>query len=333
MDLTTKYLGLQLNNPLVAGASPMSRELANIKALEQAGVGAVVLYSLFEEQIEHERGEHDHYVDGAPSFAEALSYFPDMGAEYFPRGPEAYVKHVRAAKAAVSIPVIASLNGTTTGGWVDYAKQLEDAGADALELNIYHIATDPKVSGADVEARYVDVVKAVKASVGIPVAVKLGPFFSSLAHFAGQLDAAGADGLVLFNRFYQPDIDLDALEVQPDLVLSSPHEMRLPLRWIAILDPVVKADLAATTGVYTAGDVLKLLMAGANVTMLCAALLTRGPAVVGQILGELTSWMTEREYTGVQQMIGSMNHRACENPSGFERANYMKALQQYELQV
>ena len=330
MDLTTDYLGLRLKNPLVAGASPLSRQVEDVRALAGAGVSAVVLYSLFEEQIEHERAAHEHFEEaGTESFAEALTYLPNL--DYFPRGPEDYIAHVGKVKQAVDIPVIASLNGTTRGGWVKYARMLQDAGADALELNIYHVASDPTVNAASVEARYLGVVAAVKEEVTIPVAVKLSPFFSSFAHFAQRLDEAGADGLVLFNRFHQPDIDLEELEVKPDLELSAPHELRLPLRWIAILDPLVKASLAATSGVYRGTDVIKLLLAGADVVMLCAALLKSGPQAARTILAELEAWMTEREYESVKQLQGSMNQRACENPGAFERAQYMKALQLYQV--
>ncbi len=325
MDLATNYLGLRLKNPLVAGASPLSRVVSSVRMLEDAGIAAVVVYSLFEEQIEHDRRAHAHFEQiGTNSYAEAASYIPAL--DYVPRGPEGYVEHLGQVKQAVDIPVIASLNGSTLGGWIDYAKMLEQAGADALELNIYDIATDPDQSALDVEARYVEVLRAVKESVSIPVALKLSPFFSSLAHFARRVDECGVDGLVLFNRFYQPDIDLEELEVIPDLVLSAPHELRLPLRWIAILDPLLDASLAASTGIYTAADVLKLLLAGADVTMLCAVLLRDGPMAVGELLRGVTEWMLEHEYTGLQQIRGSMNQRSCSNPAGFERANYMQAL-------
>lgn len=328
MDLATNYLGLRLKNPLVAAASPLSREVGTVRALEDAGIAAVVVYSLFEEQIEHEREEHHHFEAlGTESFAESLSYTP--GLEYVPRGPQEYVTHVERIKEAVEIPVIPSLNGHSLGGWIGYAKLLQDAGADALELNIYNIVSDATLSAADVENRCLDIVSAVKQSLSIPVALKLGPYFTSLPHFACRLDEAGVDGLVLFNRFYQPDIDLETLDVLPDLVLSAPHEMRLPLRWIAILDPLVGASLAATTGVYRAQDVLKLLMVGADAAMLCAALLRHGPGVVSTILEDMTEWMAEHEYESVHQMQGSMNHGACPDPSKFERGNYMKALHSY----
>lgn len=328
MDLTTTYLGLRLKNPLIASASPISRELDNVRALEDAGIGAVVLYSLFEEQITHEAGEHDHFAgQGVDSYAEALSFFPAL--DYFPRGPDEYVEHIGRVKEAVDVPVIPSLNGTTTGGWMRYASMLQEAGADAIELNCYMLATDPKHSADDVEHRYLELLAAVKETVSIPVALKLSPYFSSLAHFAKRLDAQGVDGFVLFNRFYQPDIDLEALEVIPNVVLSAAHEMRLPLRWIAILDPLVEASLAASTGVYNGADTIKLLMVGADAVMLCAALLKKGPKVTGQILGEMTTWMEEHEYLSVRQMQGSMNHETCPDPCAFERANYMKALQSY----
>jgi dihydroorotate dehydrogenase (fumarate) len=328
MDLTTNYVGLRLKNPVVAGASPLSRDIDSIRALEDAGVSAIVLYSLFQEQIEHEHGAHEHFQQaGAETSAEALSYMPAL--DYFPRGPEEYVEHVGRAKEAVNVPVFASLNGTTIGGWVEYARKLQEAGADGLELNVYHLATDPEASASQVEDQYLEIVRAVKSAVRIPVALKLGPFFSSLAHFAKRLDESNVDGLVLFNRFYQPDIDLEALDVVPNLTLSAPHELRLPLRWIAVLDPLIDASLAASTGVYTAGDVLKLLLAGADVTMLCAALLRTGPSVVTTILTELTNWLEEHEYEGVRQLKGSMNHRTSADPGAFERANYMQALQSY----
>lgn len=328
MDLTTNYLGLHLRNPLVAGASPLSRQVDAVRALADAGVAAVVIYSLFQEQIEHELNRHDHFMDyGADSFAESLNYLPKL--DYFPRGPHEYVEHVARVKKAVDIPVFASLNGSTRSGWIEYAHMLQEAGADGIELNLYHLETDPNVTAADVEQRYLDVVSELKERVNIPFALKLGPFFSSLAHFARQLDERGVDGLVLFNRFYQPDVDLETLDVVPDLVLSAPHEVRLPLRWIAILDPLVEASLAATTGVYTAADVLKLIMAGADVTMLCATLLRNGTSMVTRLLDQITQWMHDHEYVSIHQMHGCMNHRTCPDPAAFERANYMKALHSY----
>ncbi|MCP4593744.1 MAG: dihydroorotate dehydrogenase-like protein [bacterium] len=328
MDLSTEYLGLNLKNPLIASASPLSRDVASVRAMEDAGIAAVVTYSLFQEQIEHENAEHQHFQEhSTESFAEALSYFPAQ--RDYRRGPDEHLDHLAAVKKAVDIPVIASINGTTTGGWIDYAGKIEQAGADALELNIYSIVTDPTQDAATVEGSYLEVVRAVKQAVKLPVAVKLTPSFTALAYFAQQLGDAGANGLVLFNRFYQPDIDLEVLEIMPDVVFSAPHEMRLPLRWIAILDPLVKTDLAAGTGIYTSFDVLKLLMAGADVTQLCATLLRNGCGAIDQILAGMVEWMTDHEYDGLKQLRGSMNQKACPDPAAFERGQYMKALNEY----
>jgi dihydroorotate dehydrogenase (fumarate) len=329
MDMSTTYLGLDLKNPLVAAASPLSREVASVRELEDAGVAAVVMYSLFQEQVEHEDAAHDHAMEaGTESFAEALSYFPAQPD--YRRGPEQYLEHLSAVKNAVGIPIIASLNCTSSGGWIEYAAKMELAGADALELNVYRVATDPTVNAAAVEKLYIEILREVKRAVKLPVSVKLTPYFSSLANFAKCLDDAGADGLVLFNRFHQPNIDLDAMEVVPEVVFSSPHEMRMPLRWIAVLDPLVKASLAATTGVYTAPDVLKLLMAGADVTQLCGALLRDGIRSVDQILGEMKLWLEKHDYSGVRELQGSMNQRSCPDPAAFERGQYMKALNAYK---
>jgi dihydroorotate dehydrogenase (fumarate) len=329
MDLTTKYLGLTLKNPIVPAASPLSHSLDGMKQLEDAGASAIVMYSLFEEQILQEKSELLHYLSrGTESFAEALSYFPDV--QQYNLGPEEYLELVQKAKTSLMIPIIGSLNGASTGGWVEYAKNIEQAGADAIELNIYVVSADPKLSGADVESMYVDILRSVKSKVRIPVAMKLSPFFSSTAHVAHQLDKAGADALVLFNRFYQPDIDLDTLEVKPSVNLSTPHEIRLPLRWIAILYGKVKANLAATSGIHDADDVLKLLMAGADVTMLCSALLKHGPGHIKTVLHDLEQWMTENEYISVHQMKGSMSQKSVKEPTAFERANYMKSLQSYK---
>ncbi len=328
MDLSTTYLGLELKNPLVASASPLSRDVASVRSLEDSGIAAVVMYSLFQEQIEHDAAEQDHYEDfGGGSFAEATSYFPAQAE--FPRGPDAYLEHLSAIKEAVGIPVIASLNGSSPGGWMEYAKGMEQAGADALELNTYFLATDPETTSEAIEQRYFEALASVRASVRIPVAMKINPYISALAHFAKRLDEGGVDGLVLFNRFYQPDIDLDQLDIDPTLTFSAMYEMRLPLRWIAILDPQLKCSLAASTGVYNYTDVLKLVMAGASVTMLCAALLQYGPPVIGRILEGLTTWMAEREYESVRQMQGSMNLASCRNPAAFERGNYMRALNSF----
>lgn len=330
MDLRTTYMNMQLKNPLVASASPLSREVANVRAMEDAGMAAVVMYSLFEEQISHETAEVDHYLSqGTGSFAEALDFFPEP--EIYHKGPDEYLEHIRRLKEAVDIPVIASLNGASPGGWTHYAQLMAEAGADALELNVYHIATDPTVSGAQVEQLYVDVLSEVKQLVNIPVAIKLSPFFSSMAGMAKQLDLAGADALVLFNRFYQPDFDLEELDVVSNVILSTPMAARLPLRWIAILHGRISADLAATSGVHQAEDVLKMLMAGASVTMMCSALLKNGIGHAWRVLDEIKAWMEEREYISVSQLQGSMSQAACSNPEAYERANYMRALNTFEM--
>lgn len=320
---------MQLKNPLVPSAGPLSHSMDGLKRLEDAGASAIVMYSLFEEQIAHEEAELNHYLSvGTESFAEALTYFPE--AESYNLGPEEYLDLIHSAKQSLEIPVIGSLNGISTGGWIKYAKKIEQAGADALELNVYYIPTNTTLSGQSVEERYLEVLKAVKSTVRIPVAMKLSPFFSSMAAMARRLDDAGANGLVLFNRFYQPDIDLETLEVVPDVILSTPQALRLPLRWIAILHGQVKASLAATSGIHTSQDVLKMLMAGADVTMLCSALLRHGPGRIKEILVELNQWMLDHEYSSVRQMKGSMSQKSVADPAAFERANYMKALNSYK---
>ena len=325
IDLTTRYLGLSLTSPLVASASPLGERLDTICRLEDAGAAAVVLPSLFEEQISLESAQLDHHLShGAESYAEALSYFPDLHT--YRLGPDGYLEHVRRAKARVRIPVIGSLNGVSSGGWIDYARRIEQAGADALELNIYHIPTDPVVSGAEVEQMYFDLVRDVKASVTVPVAVKLGHAFTAMANVASRLDAAGADALVLFNRFYQPDFDLETLEVTPRLTLSHSWELLLRLHWTAILYGHVRADLAVTGGVHTAEDVLKAMMAGARAAMLASALLQHGIEHLGRIRTDLVTWMETHEYESIRQMQGSMSYRAVRAPAAFERANYMKVL-------
>lgn len=332
MDLKTTYLGLNLKNPIVPSASPLANEIDNIKKMEDAGASAVVLESLFEEQIRHESKELDHYLQfGAESFAEAVTYFPESSD--YRIGPEEYLEHIRMAKEAVDIPVIASLNGVTVGGWIDYSRKMEKAGADALELNVYYIPTSSRLSGVEVENLYIDILKAVKSAVKIPVAMKLSPFFSSLSHFTRRLDEHDVNGLVLFNRFYQPDIDLEELEVIPNVILSTPQAMRLPLRWIAILYGRIKSDLAATSGIHTAQDVIKMLMAGANVTMMCSALLRNGIPHITTVLNGLKAWMDEHEYDSVNLMQGSMSQKNVADPSSFERANYQKALQSYRPNV
>jgi dihydroorotate dehydrogenase (fumarate) len=328
MDLSTTYLGLKLRTPLVPAASPLSEEIDTIKLMEDSGASAVVLYSLFEEQLRQDSAELDHHMEhGTYSFAEALTYFPEP--EEFRLGPEEYLKHIAKAKAAVKIPVIASLNGSSVGGWTDYAKQIQQAGADALELNIYNIPTDMDLSAAKIEDMYLEIVKAVKGAVKIPVAVKLSPFFTNFANMARRLDNSGANGLVLFNRFYQPDIDLESLEVKPNILLSTPMAMRVPLRWVALLYGKLNASLAATSGIHRASDVLKMLMAGADVTMLCSALIRHGVRQVGVIERDLVAWMEEHEYQSVAQLKGSMSQKNCAEPSAFERAQYMKAISQF----
>lgn len=327
-DLKTKYLGLELKNPLVASSSPLSTTLDGIKRLEEAGASAVVLFSLFEEQLLQESNSLDHFLaQGTDSFGEALSYFPQ--AENYHLGPDAYLELIRKARASVGIPLIASLNGVSKGGWTEYAKAIAEAGASALELNVYYVPTNPAINGAEVETMYRDVVAEVKSHVNIPVAVKLSPYFSSTAHMAQQMVDAGASGLVLFNRFYQPDFDLDKLEVQPRLVLSTSEELRLPLRWIAILYGRIAADFAITSGVHTHLDVIKSMMAGARVTMMASELLKNGVGRIGEILTQLQAWMEEFEYESVQQMQGSMSQKNVAEPAAFERANYMRMLQSW----
>ena len=328
MDLTTTYLGLKLKNPLVPSSSPLSRNLSSLKRMEDSGAAAIVLYSLFEEQITLESHTLNHYLtQGVESFPEALTYFPEA-AEY-DTGPKDYLEHIRKAKDALDIPIIASLNGVSTGGWVKYARNIQDAGADALELNIYYLPTDPNITGAEVEQIYLDVLRDVKEAVTIPVAMKLSPYFSALANMARQLDGGSADGLVLFNRFYQPDLDIENLEVVPHLLLSTSSELRLPLRWIAILYGRIEADLALTTGIHTAEDVLKGLMAGASVTMLASELLRNGVGRVGEILVDLERWLVEYEYESINQLQGSLSQINCAEPAAFERANYMRVLSSF----
>jgi dihydroorotate dehydrogenase (fumarate) len=331
-DLTTTYLGLHLKNPLVASASPLSKKLETVRRIEDAGASALVMYSLFEEQITHDSYELDHYLErGTHSYAEAMSYFPDMGN--YNLGPEPYLEHLHKIKQVVSIPVIGSLNGISSGGWVEYAQRIEQAGADALELNIYYLPTDPDLTGAELEEDYVQLVKDVRAKIKLPIAVKLSPYFSALPNLAKRIVEAGADGLVLFNRFYQPDFDLEELEVVPNLVLSTSHELRLPLRWIAILYGRIAADFALTSGVHTAQDVLKAMMAGANVAMMTSTLLENGVGRIMHILTDLQEWMEEHEYESIEQMRGSMSQQAVTEPAAFERANYIRALNTFDQYV
>jgi dihydroorotate dehydrogenase (fumarate) len=332
IDLTTKYLGLTLKNPLVVSASPLSEDVGNIRRMEDAGASAVVLPSLFEEQIHVESNTLDRFLwQGTDSFAESLSYIPNMAG--YKLGPDGYLEHIRRAKQAVKIPIIGSLNGVSTGGWVGYAKKIEEAGADALELNIYFIPTNAEMSGERVEQMYVDLVSQVKSSIRIPVAVKIGAYFSSLPNMARRLDQAGAAALVLFNRFYQPDFDLENLEVVPNLILSTPHELLLRLNWVAVLYGKIQADLAITGGVHTGLDVLKSMMAGARVAMMTSALLRHGIGHLATMHTELLKWMEEHEYESIHQMQGSMSQRAVADPSAFQRANYVKVLSSYALKA
>ncbi len=329
MDLSTHYLGLKLRTPLVISASPLSEDIDNIRRMEDAGASAVVLHSVFEEQLRQDRLEmHRHLEQGTESYAEALTYFPEPGE--YRLGPNEYLRHIWRAKEATKIPIIASLNGSSKGGWTDFARQIQRAGADALELNIYYIPTDMNQTGTEVELTYLEILKEVKAAVKIPVAVKLSPFFSNFANMAKRLDAAGANGLVLFNRFYQPDIDLETLEVKPNILLSTPMAMRLPLRWVAILYGKIAANLAATSGIHRASDVLKMLMAGADVTMLCSTIMRHGFPQIALIESELKQWLEDHDYESVTQIKGSLSQKNCAEPTVFERAQYMKALCTYQ---
>ncbi len=319
---------MTLRTPLVPSASPLSDDLDDIRKMEDAGASAIVLRSLFEEQITRESEALQQTLTyGTESFAEALTYLP--APEEFVVGPEAYLNQIRRAKEAVSIPIIASLNGMSIGGWVEYAQKMQQAGADALELNIYFIPTEMDRDSTEIEQVYLDILKAVKDVVSIPVSVKLGPFFSNMASMARRLDQGGADGLVLFNRFYQPDMDLETLEVKPNVLLSTPQAMRLPLRWIAILYDRVKCDMAATGGIHSSDDVLKMLMAGASVAQFCSALLIHGIDHLRKIETGLVEWMEEHDYQSVRQMQGSMSQKYCSDPSAFERSQYMRSILSY----
>jgi dihydroorotate dehydrogenase (fumarate) len=330
IDLSTTYLGLKLKNPLVASSSPMCEDVANIRRMEDAGASAVVLHSLFEEQIALESYDLDRFISAGEEVGpESTTHFPDLLG--YNRGPQGYLEHIRKAKEAVSIPVIASLNGTSVGGWINYAKEMQQAGADALELNIYYIPVDAEVTGEQVEQKYCDLVREVKAAVQIPVAVKLGPYFSSLVNMAKRLEASGADGLVLFNRFYQPDFDLESLEVVPNLILSNQYELLLRLNWIAVLYGNIKPDMALTGGVHTATDVVKAMMAGAKVAMTTSALLKKGITYLDTMLTELLVWLGDHEYDSIRQMQGSMSRNSVPQPQAFERANYMKVLSSYAM--
>ena len=328
MTLTTNYLGLPLKNPIVASSSPLSHTVDSIQRLEDAGASAVVMYSLFEEQITFDSLYIDHYLSkNTNSFAESLNYFPEM--DQYNVWPDEYLNLIRHAKDTVDIPIIGSLNGVSIGGWTNYATLMEDAGADALELNVYYLPTSLEVTGREVEDIYIDMLRQVKKSVTIPIAIKLSPYFSSIAHMSKRLADFGADGLVLFNRFYQPDLDLEKFEVAPRLVLSNSDELRLPLRWVAILYGRLMTDFAITTGIHNSQDVLKGLMAGAKVTMMASELLQNGMRRIKEILTEVEAWMDEHEYASVAQMIGSMSQQHCTEPAAFERANYMKTLDSF----
>lgn len=325
MDLTTTYMGLDLKHPLVPSASPLSKNVDSIRSLEDAGASAVVMYSLFEEQITHESHRLDYFLSyGTESFAEALSYFPEMSS--YNIGPDEYLTLISKARTATNIPIIGSLNGVSSGGWIDYAQKIEQAGAHGLELNVYYLPTDPHLSGANVEQMYLDVLADVKQTVSIPVAMKLSPFFSATANIAHRLVLQGVNALVLFNRFYQPDFDLENLTVTPNLVLSDPNELRLPLRWVSILYGRIPVDFAITSGVHTHLDVLKSMMAGAKVTMVASELLQHGLKRINEILAEMIWWMEEHEYESVKQMQGSLSQQNVAEPAAFERANYMKIL-------
>lgn len=329
MDLSTSYLGLQLAHPLVASASPLTKSIEGIMNLVEAKPAAIVMHSLFEEQLNETSSELDHYMSyGTESFGEALTYFPEIDS--FDVGPDLYLEHISKAKRYSDIPIIGSLNGSSKGGWINFAKMIEDAGADALELNIYHIPTDPLIDSADVEAMYLETVENVVKAISIPVAVKLGPFFSSVPNICMKMSNLGVKGFVLFNRFYQPDIDINHLEVLPNLTLSDSKDLRLPLRWVAILFGKIEADFAISSGVHRAEDVLKGMMAGANVTMMAAQLLKYGVQRIGDIKKEIELWMEEHEYSSIQQMRGSMSQHRVTDPEAFERANYMKILNSYK---
>jgi dihydroorotate dehydrogenase (fumarate) len=332
IDLTTKYLGLAFKNPLVASASPLSKKAATAKKLGDAGIGGIVMYSLFEEEIIHEGLALDHFLNqGTDVSQEAQTSFPDF--EHYNTGPEGYLKQIEKLKKDLSIPVIASLNGTTTGGWVKYAKMIEDAGADALELNFYHVPTSLSTGAAELEQRFLQLIGDVRQEVRIPLAVKLSASFSSLPNFVSQAVKKGADGMVLFNRFIQPDFDLENMEIIPHLELSTSEELRLPLRWVAILSGRVDADLALTGGVHTGQDMAKAILAGSNVVMSASELIEKGPARAAGLLDELTQWMGEHEYDSVSQMRGAMSQKSVADPTAFERGNYMKALQSFDTKV
>ncbi len=329
IDLTTNFMGLSLKNPLVASASPLSKRVETVKKLADEGVSAVVMYSLFEEQINHESKALDYFLTrGTDSFQEASTFYPDF--DHYNIGPEKYLKHIANLKKAVDIPIIASLNGVSSGGWVEYAKRMQDAGADALELNFYYVPTELSLSASELEKNYIDLVKAVRSSISIPMTAKLSSSFTALPHFASELAKAGVDGLTLFNRFIQPDFNLEEMSLSPHLVLSTSAELRLPLRWTAILYGRVDADIALTSGVHTGMDMAKSILAGAAVTMVASELIEQGAKRAGSMLAEFADWMFAHEYETVRQLRGAMSQQAVAEPAAFERGNYMKALQTYD---
>ncbi|MCA9109509.1 MAG: dihydroorotate dehydrogenase-like protein [Planctomycetaceae bacterium] len=328
VDLSSTYLGMRLSSPIVAAACPLTGNIDVLKRFEAAGAGAAVLPSLFEEQIEFEECMFGGLMDyGANSFGEATTYFPEVDS--YNTGPDEYLETIEKARDAVSIPVIGSLNGVSPGGWTRYAKLMEDAGASALELNMYQLVTDANITATQIEDQYIELVSSIRSTIQIPLAVKIGPYFSSLPNFARRLFEAGADGLVLFNRFFQPDVNIERMEIHPQMELSRRTEMRLPMRWIAILDPQVKGALAANSGIQTANDIFKMLLVGADVTMMAAAFVRHGPEHVAKLLADLQVLLAEHGYTSVDQFRGSFNHRNTPDPSAFERLNYMKALTTY----
>ncbi len=330
MDLSTNYLGLKLKNPIVPSSSPLMKSVDNIREMEDSGAGAIVLHSLFEEQITDEALQlHYHTVQGSESFSESLSYFPDVGDYFF--GGEEYLNHIRKVKSAIQIPVIGSLNGVSTGGWLEYAKLIQDAGADALELNLYYVPTDPELDDTTLIGIYSEIIRDIRQGISIPIVIKLSPFFTSLPYVINEFKKAGANGFALFNRFYQPDYNILELEVKPNIVLSNSNDLRLALRWIAILHGRIDTSIGATTGVHTAEDAIKYLMAGANVVMVASALLKNGTGYLKTLIKDLNDWMTSREYVSVDEMIGSMSQKAVPNPAAFERALYLKELQSYKL--
>ena len=329
MDLRTTYLGMNLKNPIVPSASPLSRSITTIRKMEDHGAAAVVLYSLFEEELNHESRTLDRYLtEGTHSYAEALSYFPEAPS-YHAIGPDSYLEHIHRAKKAVDIPIIASLNGVSTGGWINFAKQIEGAGADALELNVYFLPTNMEMNSMEVEQGYFDLLQDIKQAISIPVALKLSPYFSATANIMKGLVDHGADGLVMFNRFYQPDLDLENLEITPHLVLSNSHELRLPLRWIAILYGRLDVDFALTTGVHTAEDALKGVAAGATVVQMASELLRNGVGRIDEVLSEMSDWLIEHEYESLDVLKGSMSQVNCGFPTAFERANYLEVVRSF----